>query len=202
MKAAFFACLFAIATAAQAQDAGKSVLLVASPGLQGPYSQTTLVAVPNGGRHFGFILNRATDVKLSAMFPGHAPSAKVALPVYIGGPEMNDALFAVVARNPGANSLRLFGGLFVTNRAASIDRIIAKTPNDARYFAGFVTWAPGELEGEIARGLWHVTEPEAALVFRADTSNMWEELVKRLGVDIPQRRGRGMIQARLGAGPG
>lgn len=201
MNATLFACLLAVSGAAQALDAGKSLLLVASPGLQGPYSQTTLVAVPNGGRYFGFILNRATGVKLSTMFPGHAPAGKVAEPVYFGGPEMNDAIFAVVARNPGENSLRLFGSLFVTNRAASINRIIARTPNDARYFTGFVTWTPGELEDEIARGLWHVTEPEAALVFRADTSGMWEELVKRLGISNPPPRGRGMIQSRLDAGP-
>jgi putative transcriptional regulator len=200
MKSILFSCMLALAATAQAQDAGKSVLLVASPGLQGPYSQTTLVAVPKDGRHFGFILNRTTGVKLSAIFPGHAPAARVANPVYIGGPEMTDALFAVVPRNLGENSLRLFGDLFVTNRATAIDRIIAKTPNNARYFAGFVTWAPGELEDEIARGLWHVTEPDAGLVFRTDTSGMWEELVKRLGVGIPQRRGRGMIQARLSAG--
>ena len=201
MNATLFACLLAASGAVHAQGAGNSLLLVASPTLQGPYSQTTLVAVPNGGRHFGFILNRATGVKLSTMFPRHAPAAKVADPVYFGGPEMNDALFAVVPRNPGGNSLRLFGGLFVTNRAASVNRIIARTPNEARYFAGLVTWAPGELEDEIARGLWHVTEPEAALVFRIDTSGMWEELVQRLGISNPPRRGRGMIQSRLDAGP-
>lgn len=201
MKALLFACMLAIGVTALAQDPDKSLLLVASPGLQGPYSQTTLVAVPKDGRYFGFILNRATGVKLSAMFPGHAPSAKVADPVYFGGPEMNDALFAIVPRNPGESSIHLFGGLFVTNRAAAIDRIIEKTPNHARYFAGFVTWAPGELEDEIARGLWHVAEPDAGLVFRTDTSGMWEELVKRFGISIPQRRGRGMIQARLAAGP-
>ena len=196
------ACLLAAGftagcSTARAQDAGKPLLLVASPALQGPYRQTTLVAVPAGGRYFGFILNRATDLKLSTLFPGHAPSAKVASPVYFGGPEMNDALFAVVPRDPGEQSLRLFGGLFVTNRAAIIDRIIEQTPNDARYFAGFVGWTPGELENEIASGHWYVTEPDAGLVFRRDTSGMWDELVKRLGIGRPPQRARGQIETKL-----
>jgi len=183
-----------------AQSAGnKPMLLVASPELAGPYRQTTLVAVPVDGRYFGFILNRATEIKLSALFPAHAPSALVASPVYFGGPEMNDALFAVVPRNPGENALQLFGGLFVTNRAAAIDRIIEQTPNEARYFAGFVGWAAGELEAEIASGHWYVTEPEAALVFRNDTKGMWEELVKRLGNGHAPAR-RGLIQTRVDAG--
>jgi len=61
--------------AARAQDTGKPLLLVASPALQGPYRQTTLVAAPIGERHVGFILNRTTGMKLSTFFPGHAPSA-------------------------------------------------------------------------------------------------------------------------------
>ncbi len=198
------ACLLAIGCAAtHAQDVGKARLLVASPSLQGPYSQTALIAVPVGGRHFGFILNRATELKLSNLFPDHAPSAKVADPVYFGGPQMIDALFAVVPRNPGEQALPLFGELYVTNRAGAIDRIIEQTPNDARYFTGFVGWEPGELENEIARGHWYVTEPEAGLIFRRDTSRMWDELVKRFGnKPKPQlQRGRGLLEARSVAGP-
>ena len=202
LSRALLACLLAVgANAAHAQDDLKPILLVASPTLQGAYQQTTLIAVPVDGRYFGFILNRATGVKLSTLFPGHAPSAKVAAPVYFGGPEMNDALFAVVPRNPGEEALPLFGELFVTNRAAAIDRIIEQTPNEARYFAGYVGWAPGELTSEIERGLWYVTEPDASLIFRTDTSGMWEELVKRLGKKHPPPRRPGLIETRLEAGP-
>jgi len=155
--------------------------------------------VPVGERHAGFILNRTTGIKLSTFFPSDARAAKVADPVYFGGPLMNDALFAVARRNLGKQSFTLFSGLFVTSEAAAIDRIIRKTPNDARYFAGFVGWAHGELETEVARGLWYVTEPVADLVFRRDTSGMWEELVARLGNGHAPRRGR-VVQARLGAG--
>lgn len=205
--AALAVLLGAGAAAALAQDAaGKPMLLVASPTLQGAYQQTTLLAVPTGGRHFGFVLNRSTGVKLSSLFPDHAPSAKVSGQVYFGGPVMSDALFAVVPRNPGEEALPLFGDLFVTNRAAAINQIIEHTPNEARYFAGFVGWEAGELASEIARGLWLVTEPDAGLVFRSDTSGMWEEQVKRLGVPTPlptpPRRGPGLIETRLEAGPG
>lgn len=182
---------------ARAEDPGKAVLLVAAPTVQGPYGQTTLIAVPAKGRHFGFILNRATEIRLSKLFPTHAPSAKVLEPVYFGGPEMNDSLFAVVAGDPGEQSLPLFGDLFVTNRASAIDRIIEQTPNDARYFVGFVVWQPGELEKEIAGGHWYVAEPQKALVFSRDTSSMWSELVKQIRISHPPRPGPGQLEARL-----
>ena len=168
---------------ATAQNLDRPLVLVAAPDLQGPYSRTAVLVVPAaGGQHIGFILNRATGVKLETLFPQHAPSAKVVDPVYFGGPEMVDSIFAVVRRDPGGKSLRLFGDLFVTASAAAVDGIIEKTPNDARYFVGFVGWQPEELADELAKGYWYVTEPEAELFFRRDPVPLWDELIRRLEV--------------------
>jgi putative transcriptional regulator len=182
MKTAFAGLMLCLgAAAAQAQSLDQPLLLVASPELQGAYSHTALLVFPMNGQHAGFILNRSTDVKLASVFPDHAPSAKVADPIYFGGPEMTEALFAIVRRNPGEAALRLSGELFVTADAATLDRIIEQTPNDARYFAGFVGWQSGELASEIEAGFWYVATPDAALVFSKDTAAMWDELVQRLG---------------------
>jgi len=198
MKRVIAFCVFLLCAATtQAQPVSKPLLLVASPALQGPYQQTALIAVPAGDRHLGFILNRATDVKLATLFPDHAPSAKVADPVYFGGPEMANALFVVVRSNPGADAVRLFGELFVVSSAPAVDRIIEQTPNDARYFAGFVAWQPGELAKEIEAGYWRVTDTDAELLFRHDTDSLWRELIERLGDGQPTPGGRGFQSAGL-----
>ncbi|MDH4173711.1 MAG: YqgE/AlgH family protein [Betaproteobacteria bacterium] len=181
------------ASVSKAQDLGQPLLLVASPDLKGPYHHTAVLVVPMGGQHIGFILNRATEVKLATLFPEHAPSAKVADPVFFGGPERINAIFAVVPRNPGGTSVRLFGELFVTVQAEIVDRIIEQTPNDARYFAGFVGWQPGELAAELEKGFWYTADPDAALVFEHDTATMWETLIKRLGKRLAP--GEGMVEA-------
>jgi len=77
----------------------------------------------------------------------------------------------------------------VTGNGKNIDRIIEQTPNDARYFAGFVGWTSGELAKEIEAGYWYVGAPDAALVFHKNTGAMWEELVTRLGNGHAARRG-------------
>jgi putative transcriptional regulator len=179
------ALLFAACTL-RAQDLERPLLLVASPALQGAYSRTALLVFSMRGQHAGFILNRSTDVKLASAFPDHAPSAKVADPIYFGGPEMADSLFAVVRKNPGAGAVQVLGDLFVTAEAETLDRIIEQSPNDARYFAGFVGWRPGELAKEIAAGYWYVEDFEAAHAFRQDAGTMWEELVERLGNGHPR----------------
>jgi len=187
MRTLIASLLLIAACAARAQDLGEPLLLVAAPELQGPYRHTALLVVPTRGQHIGFILNRATDVKLASLFPEHAPSAKVADPVYFGGPEGVNAIFAVLRRDPGEPSVRLFGDLFLTAHAEVVDRIIEQTPNDARYFAGFVGWQPGELDKEIEAGWWYVADPDAALVFSKNTGAMWDELVQRLGKAGHQR---------------
>jgi putative transcriptional regulator len=181
MKKLWIVMLLVAACTAHAQSLDKPLLLVASPALQGLYSHTAVLVFPMRGQHAGFILNRSTDVKLATLFPDHPPSAKVADPIYFGGPEMMDSLFAVVRSNPGESAVRLFGDLFVTADAETVDRIIEKTPNDARYFAGFVGWQAGELAQEIKDGFWYVADPDVGLVFSKDTGAMWDELVERLG---------------------
>jgi len=177
--------LFLAALAASAENLDKPLLLVASPALQGAYSHTALIVFPLRGQHAGFILNRSTDVKLGTVFPEHAPSAKVIEPIYFGGPEMMDSLFAMVRKNPGAGAVQVQGDLFVTAEAETVDRIIEQMPNDARYFAGFVGWRPGELAAEIEQGYWYVQDLDAAQCFRKDSGAMWEDLVERLGNGHP-----------------
>jgi putative transcriptional regulator len=169
------------ACAACAADLGQPIVLVASPDLRGSYRHAALLVVPMGDRHVGFILNRATEATLAKTFPEHAPSSKVVEPIFFGGPEGSNALFALLRRDPGEPSIHLFGDLFMTADGKNIDRIIEQTPNDARYFAGFVGWTPGELAKEIEAGYWYVAAPDAALVFRKDAGSMWQELVTRLG---------------------
>src|SRR5260221_12061401 len=159
----FAGCLLPLgARLARAQNLAKPMLLVATPDLRGPYTRTAVLVVPMGNRHIGFILNRATDATLAKAFPEHPPSAKVLEPIYFGGPEASDALFALLRRDPGDASIRLFGDVFMTGNGNSIDRIIEQTPNEARYFAGFVGWMPDELAAEIESGYWYTAEADAA----------------------------------------
>jgi putative transcriptional regulator len=198
MKHVLSGLVFTIAAGlVHAQPTTRPLMLVASPELQGLYSRTALIAVPVGESHLGLIVNRATDIRLATLFPRHAPSAKVSDPVHFGGPEMADAIFAVVRRDPGAGALPLFDGLQLVATADVVDRIIEQTPADARFFAGFVGWKPGELDKEIEAGYWYVTDPDSALFFRRDTTGLWDELIVRVGNGHSPQRGSGFLSASL-----
>jgi putative transcriptional regulator len=168
---------------ARAQQLEDAMLLVAHPAFRDlEYRQTVLLAAPapNGG-HVGVILNRPTKRSLGSLFPEHEPSKKVVEPVFYGGPFSRGALVALVRADhtPGGGSVLLMNNLYLAFRANTIDHVIETTPNDARYFVGYVGWRPGELKSEIDRGLWSVMNAEVDTVFRKDTDTLWEELLQQ-----------------------
>jgi putative transcriptional regulator len=168
--------------AAHAQESGidRAVLLVASPSAAGPYAGAVLVALPKGASHVGFMINRASNTTVADAFPGETPSAQIEERIYLGGPREPQSMYAVVARDAGEGSRRLFGGVFVTVNAGAVDRILRETPHEARYFAGFRAWEPGELEAEIRAGDWMLGEPDEAMLFRRDPAALWRELTERM----------------------
>jgi len=167
---------------ARAADISEPVILVASEGLNGSaFQQTVVIATPvRDGGHIGFIVNRPTTLKLEALFPDEAPARKVKEPVYIGGPFQPRAVFALTQSAPqgAALALPLMPGLVAVLDADSVNRIIEKTPNAARYFVGFTLWQSGELEQEIEDNLWEVRPADVRLVFRARTPGLWNALRK------------------------
>lgn len=159
------------------------MILVAHPSLRDlDYRQTVLIAAPapNGG-HVGVILNRPTRRPLASLFPQHEPSKKVIDPVFYGGPFSRGALVALVRTEatPGNGAVALTKTLHMAFRANVIDQIIETTPNEARYYVGYVGWRPGELKGELDRGLWSILNVDPEMVFRKDTDGLWEELLQQ-----------------------
>ena len=190
--------LLAISAMASAQSQDEAVLLVAHPAFRDmEYRQTVLIAAPapNGG-HVGVILNRPTRRSLGSLFPEHEPSKKVVEPVHYGGPFSRQALVALVRSEsaPGPGTVLLMKDLYLAFRANTIDHVIETTPNEARYFVGYVGWRPGELRSEIDRGLWSVLDANVDTIFRKDTEGLWEELLqstKRIRAAAPRAQPAG-----------
>jgi putative transcriptional regulator len=165
--------------AGAAEDLSKPLMLVAKRELVHPlYSRSVLVVKPfTESQHIGFIVNRPTSMTLGKMFPEHGPSQKVVDPVYLGGPVDAQMMFALVERDdsPGGTGFQIAPGLFAVFDAPTVDRIIESEADHARFVVGLVVWRPGELEGEIEQGAWHVMDLDAQTAMR-DPQGLWEEL--------------------------
>lgn len=70
--------------------------------------------------------------------------------------------------------------------AGSLDvlRALAEAPPDqVRLFLGYAGWGPGQLEDELAEGVWLVAPMATDVVFDLEPDDMWRTVVRRLGVD-------------------
>lgn len=178
--------LLIVVCAARAHDLGAPMLLVAAPGAQGAFSRTALLVVPGAGGHVGFILNRASDIQLASVLPANPRSANVAAPVRFGGPLGSKVVYAMVRRDPGEGAKRIFGDVFMTTGAKTLERIVEQAPEEARFFVGMAVWLPEELESQIEAGEWIVMRPDASMVFNSSLDTMWDELTARPGKDSTQ----------------
>ncbi len=181
--AAIAAVCLGWAVQVHAADIGKPVMLVAKPELKGSLFESSILLVRplGGGGHIGFIVNKPTKATLGQLFPEHEPSRKADLPVYLGGPQEMNLVFALVERHGGAqaDAMQITPELFLAVQETAIDRIIEKESDHARFFVGMVSWAPGELDEELKRGYWFETEPETKLLLRKKTDGLWDELRRR-----------------------
>jgi putative transcriptional regulator len=175
--------LLASFAAGAGPDTSEPLMLVAQPELQSELFGSSILFVkplPDGG-HIGFIINRPTNARMGDLFPEDEASRKVADPLYLGGPDSYNRIFALVGNRDKdvKDALPMMPGLFLVADAKDIDRVIASDPEHARFFLGIVTWEPGQLDEELDRGMWYVDKADAKLVLEKKTDGLWEELVRR-----------------------
>jgi putative AlgH/UPF0301 family transcriptional regulator len=97
---------------------------------------------------------------------------------------MREVLVALFSseRPPDAAAFHVLKGIYLTMHPQNLEKLFedaAARAKGYRLFTGFAGWAPGQLESELARDDWFVLPASAGLVFRSDTSGMWEELVRK-----------------------
>lgn len=155
-----------------------------------PYGRTVILAAPFKGGHFGVILNLPTEITLGLAFPEHGPSKAVRHPIYFGGPETPDSIFAMIRSEaaPAGRAIELMRGVWLLVSAKEVDQVIERTPNEARYYAGFVYWGAGELAEELSAGLFALRPADVGKLFLEDTAPLYNAVVP-LGRDaLPAAR--------------
>jgi putative transcriptional regulator len=180
MKALLVALVFWTA-AAGAQPNG--ILLVAKPGLPDPNFSEAVVLVTwtDDGSTVGVVLNRPTERRLVDIAPGWPGAAGFKEPIYSGGPVMREVVVALYesAEEPGARAFRVLPHVFLSMHPGNLEPLIARPATRMRLYAGFSGWAPAQLEAEVDRGTWYTLRATEDLIFRKDTSNLWQELVQK-----------------------
>jgi len=157
-------------------------LLISNASLFDPNFRRTVVLI---GHHddegaVGVVLNRPLDVTVDEAVPPLAELVDDDEALFEGGPVQPDgAVVLAEFTDPGLAGVVAFGSVgFLPDEVDDADRGAIV---QARIFAGYSGWGPGQLEAELAEDAWLLTPATTADVFTAEPERLWEGVISRLG---------------------
>jgi len=129
----------------------------------------------------GVILNRPSMQQLVDIAPNWPGAVDFKQPIYSGGPVMRQVLVALFEskEEPKARAFRVLPNLYLSMHPGNLEPLVARPPARLRLYAGFSGWAPRQLESEVDRGTWFMLRATEDVIFRKDTTGMWQELVEK-----------------------
>lgn len=155
-------------------------LLIAARTLGDPRFAHTVILLVEYGAHgaVGVIINFPTEITLGEALPKIGVAVGRTDRIYRGGPVGRDHLLLLV-RAPEApeNSSPVMSDLYLTASLDTLRQVIGAERSFHAY-AGYAGWAPGQLEGEIARGDWHVSDGDSEMVFEKQPETLWPRLIR------------------------
>ncbi len=172
-------------------------LLVASPSMPDPRFAKTVIFMVRHDRHgaMGLVINRFIGLESAARLldgtggpntGGPDPDGDAKVRVHYGGPVEPRRGFVVHSSDYAEDDTVAVTDRVSVTAATRILHAIAKGkgPNRGFLAVGYAGWAPGQLEGEIARKDWVVVPADDRLVFDSDQAGKWRRALDRHGIEL------------------
>lgn len=162
--------------------------LVAAPIIRDEPFERSLVLLahhdPQGA--LGVIINRTLPARLDEVLSG-LEGKPPDQPVLQGGPVAPNVAWLLHEGNGGEVSEGVFGvgrDLVLTVRRDHLEDLVRHPDNRRMHlFLGHSGWGPGQLDREMAAGVWIPAELDRALIFDVPYDDRWKAALKHLGID-------------------
>jgi len=161
-------------------------ILISEPLLNDYYFSRSviLLAEHNEEGSFGVIMNKPLDINFNEVvkdFP------KFTGDIFLGGPVKSDSLFYIhTLGNIVENSYEIFDGLYWGGETQIIKEMIISghiKSNQIRFFLGYSGWNPNQLEEELKRNSWVVSNTNSKFMLNVDYNLLWEKSLLNLSKD-------------------
>jgi putative transcriptional regulator len=166
--------------------------LIAMPAMADPHFAHTLTFVceHNQDGALGIVVNKPTDMTLSALFEQiEVPLADEELkatPVHFGGPVQVDRGF--VLHRPLGNwqsTLAIDDEVGLTTSKDVLEAVArGEGPKDVIVSLGYAGWSAGQLEQEIAQNAWLTVAADAHVLFETPVEARLPAAMRLLGIDF------------------
>jgi putative transcriptional regulator len=159
-------------------------LLIASVALtDGIFNQSVvLILDSDADGALGVILNEISQTPLDAVLAEWVPVVSGPAYLFHGGPvSPNGAICLASVADPAEEPpgwRRMFSTIGLLHLDTPIE-IVRGAYRDLRIFAGYAGWSAGQLEDEIAEGMWHVVPAVYRDVFSDRPLELWRTVLRR-----------------------
>jgi putative transcriptional regulator len=162
----------------------KGKLLLDSGQLRGSFFNRSVVLICQHDDQgaFGLILNQPSPNKIGEVLVADLPETMKEMNIFLGGPVQTSALSYLHSAPflPDANVMPNLSLGHSLEELVDIGESFAST-QQIRLFAGYAGWSPGQLETELTRKAWLTHPATLDLVFKQDSSDLWQEILKIKG---------------------
>ena len=159
-------------------------VLVASVLLSdGIFNQTVILVLDSDADGaLGVILNEVAQTPLDAVLPEWATAVSEPQLLFHGGPVSPNGAICIASVKDAAEEppgwRRLFENVGLLHLDTPIE-IVSGAYRDLRIFAGYAGWSAGQLQGELAQGMWHVLPATYSDVFSTLPLELWRVVLRR-----------------------
>ncbi len=165
-------------------EPGKGKLILSEPFLDDFYFGRSVVLLIEHDQDgsFGLIMNKPVPEKFNDLIKGFPDfDARV----YLGGPVQPDHVFVLhTIGNEINGSLEVLDGLFWGGDLETIREKIrtgSVRPGQIRFYMGYAGWEPNQLNMELERNSWVVTNATSRKILATHHASMWSRFVSQLG---------------------
>jgi putative transcriptional regulator len=164
----------------------KGKILISEPFLVDYYFKRSVVllAEHNDEGSFGLIINKPVDMHLSDVLQDFP---EFEAPIYLGGPVKTENLYFIHTKGSMIEeSMKILDGLYWGGDIEHVKELITigkLTPGDIKFFVGYSGWVAKQLEGELSRNSWLVSNIKAHQVMTLNSENLWDDVIRKLGRD-------------------
>ena len=167
-----------------AREPAAGSLLVASVLLaDGVFARTVVLVLDcDEDGALGVVLNEISETALDAVLPDWVQTVSEPRLLFHGGPVSPNGAICLASVASAGEEPPGWRPLFDTVGLLHLDtpiEIVSGAYRDLRIFAGYAGWAAGQLQAEIAQGMWHVVAAEYADVFGTEPLPMWRRVLRR-----------------------
>ena len=165
-------------------DSVKDFFLVASKTMKDPRFKNTVIVMLDNDESgaWGLVVNKPlASVPLSSLIHKSRNTTvkqkelfNVKIPVYWGGPVNQNKLLILHSQEYKNETTKNFKNLSISSDYKTLFEIADKKgPKKSLVILGISSWGPGQLEGEMEKDGWVLSEISTDLIFEIDNSKKW-----------------------------